>query len=193
MLVLSCHSDTGFGVHALDIVDSGRYYGHLDNFACVYGVMKAYFSGRINNNHTRIELTHGEETNMEGAREVLRTLHKNDFVIVIDVTATNTSKDIVVEKCKNPDIRKFIKRSLSGLDFDMYRDCPDPISQSDEVDIYSQECARVCFLGLPCFGGDYNNEKVFCRKQSIDNLAEAICRLSEAFPSFCREHGIPVI
>jgi hypothetical protein len=48
-----------------------------------------------------LEITYAEETTMEGAREVARTLSKADIVLVVDVTGTPTQKDIVIEKCYN--------------------------------------------------------------------------------------------
>jgi hypothetical protein len=190
MLVFSCHADTGFPTHSL-FCREDRYEGHLDNFAGVYGVMKAYFSGRITNEHTRIELTYGEETDMEGARQTAKTLSPQDTVFVVDVTATPTSADLVIEKCKNPAMRDYVACALKGLSYDLYEDCPDPVSCWDETDIYFQVTPYCCFLGVPCEGGDYNAGQVTCRRQSIDALAKAICRLSKEYPRFCKQNAIP--
>lgn len=189
MLIISCHADTGFENHSLFHKDN-NYHGHMDNFVGVYGVMKAYFSGRITNKHTRIELTYGEEIDMEGAKQVASTLNENDTVIIVDVTATPTSKDLVIEKCKNIIMKDFLVEALNGLYYDLYADCPDPVSCYDETDIYSQVTSYCCFLGIPCEGGDYNAGHVSCRKQSVDTLAEAVCRLSEYYPKFCKKNGI---
>lgn len=189
MLIISCHADTGFESHSL-LHKEDCYHGHMDNFVGVYGVMKAYFSGRITNNHTRIELTYGEETDMEGAKEVASTLNEQDTVIIVDVTGTPTSKDLVIEKCKNPVMKNYITEALNGLHYDLYADCPDPVSCWDETDIYSQITPYSCFLGVPCQGGDYNEGQVSCRKQSVEMLAEAICRLSDYYPEFCRKNKL---
>ena len=189
MLVISCHADTGFESHSLFHKDD-NYYGHMDNFVGVYGVMKAYFSGRITNNHTRIELTYGEEIDMEGAKEVAKTINEQDTVIIVDVTATPTSKDLVIEKCKNPVMKDYLTQALDGLSYDLYADCPDPVSCCDETDIYSQVTPYCCFLGIPCEGGDYNAGPVFCRKQSVEAVAQAVCQLSEYYPEFCRKNGM---
>lgn len=189
MLIVSCHADTGFNNHSL-IHQDDKYCGHLDNFVGVYGVMKAYFSGRITNNHTRIELTYGEETDMEGAKEVASTINKDDTVIIVDVTATPTQKDLVIEKCKNPVMNDYLTQTLTGLSYDLYSDCPDPVSCYDETDIYSQVTSYCCFLGIPCIGGDYNAGQVLCRKQSVEAVAEAVCRLSEYYPEYCRKNDI---
>jgi len=189
MLIISCHADTGFESHSL-LHKEDCYHGHMDNFAGVYGVMKSYFSGRITNNHTRIELTYGEETDMEGAKEVASTLTDQDTVIIVDVTGTPTSKDLVIEKCKNPIMKSYLTEALNGLHYDLYADCPDPVSCWDETDIYSQITPYCCFLGVPCQGGDYNQGQVSCRKQSVEMLAEAICRLSECYPEFCRKNNL---
>ena len=50
----------------------------------------------------------------------------------------------------------------------------------------------ACFLGIPCIGGDYNAGHVSCRKQSIQAVAEAICKLSEYYPEFCKKNDIPI-
>ena len=192
MLIFSCHADTGFKSHSL-IHQDDRYRGHMDNYVGVYGVMKAYFSGRITNNHTRIELTYGEEVDMEGARQVANTLNKHDTVIIIDVTATPTSKDLVIEKCVSAIMKDYITEALNGLCYDLYADCPDPVSCFDETDIYSQVTPYCCFLGIPCEGGDYNAGPVFCRKQSVEATAQAVCQLSEYYTEFCRKNNIAIM
>ena len=114
-LVISCHADTGFKGHRLRLDRSGLFYGHLDNFVGVHAVMKAFFSGRLDRPHVRIELTGGEETDMAGAFEVLETLEAKDVVIVVDVTGTPTQADIVIEKCRDAGLRRFIRKALAGL------------------------------------------------------------------------------
>lgn len=192
MLVFSCHADTGFNFHSLSHVNN-YYKGYLDNFVGVYGVMKAYFSGKITNQHTRIELTYGEETDMRGAREVASTLSNTDIVVVVDVTATPTKKDLVIEKCRKEPMKEFLTSAFEGISYDLYADCPDPVSCFDEVDVYSDVCDYYCFLGIPCEGGDYNNMQVYCTMQSIETLAEAICRLSNYYPKFCKKYNIPLV
>ncbi|MBI9015721.1 MAG: hypothetical protein JEZ07_00535 [Phycisphaerae bacterium] len=183
MLVISCHADTGFEFHSLSH-EGDCYKGHLDNFVGVYAVMKAYFSGQLNNEHTRIELTYDEEVDMAGACEVLSTLNEDDVVLVVDVTATPTEKDLVIEKCKDEKMQRFLTEALGDLSYDLYEDCPDPVSCFDETDIYSQLCRFCCFIGVPCIGGDYNDGPVYCTKESVEALAMAICRLSEYYPKF---------
>ena len=102
-LVVSCHADTGFPAHRLSRAD-GAYVGHLDNFVGVHAVMNAYFSGRLNAPNLRIELTWGEEQGLLGAQEVADTLSPDDVVVVVDVTATPTERDLVVEKCAAPEM-----------------------------------------------------------------------------------------
>ena len=192
MLVISCHADTGFDSCWLKRLGAGVMEGHLDNYTGVYSVMKAFFSGRLNQDYIRIELTYGEEDDFEGARAVRRTLRKHDLVLVVDVTGTPTAKDFVIEKCRNQALRGFLTAALSGLSFDIYEGCPDPVACEDEVDIYSRKCDYVCFLGVPCFGGDYNAGPVRCREKSLECIAEAICKIAEDFPEFCKRSGIPV-
>jgi hypothetical protein len=180
-IVISCHADTGFRSHRLKYNSDLSVTGQLDNFVGVHCVMQAYFSGRLDFPNVRIELTYGEEVDMAGAYEVLETLSPDDTVIVVDVTGTPTDKDIVIEKCMAPIMREFINKALQGMSYDMYADCPDPIANCDESDVYRERLENVFFLGIPCTGGDYNDGPVTCRKASIDTTAEAIIRLAAAF------------
>jgi hypothetical protein len=178
MLVISCHADTGFSAHALSRGEDGTLHGVLDNFAGVHAVMRAYFSGRMTRDNLRIELTYGEEVDFAGAYEVLETLYPHDVVIVVDVTGIPTRKDFTVEKCRDAALRAFLERALAGMAFDLYEDCPDPVADEDEVDVYVEKCPHTCFLG-----GDYNLEKVSCRESSLDAVAEALCRIAESLPA----------
>lgn len=179
-LVISCHADTGFRSHKLTRAD-GSFVGHLDNFVGVHAVMNAYFSGRMNSELLRIELTYGEETDMEGAYEVLDTLSQDDIVVVVDVTGTQTDKAITIEKCKSHRMRQFVNTALEGLSFALYEGCPDPIADEDECDVYAERNDNVFFLGIPCTGGDYNEGVVTCREDSIRSASEAILRFAELF------------
>lgn len=190
MLVISCHADTGFKSHSLRSVGHGVVEGHLDNFAGVHSVMQAYFSGKLSQDHVRIELTYGEEVNFAGALEVLATLRPHDVVAVVDVTGTETKKDLCIEKCSSPELQVFLKKALRGMSFDLFEGCPDPISNSDEADVYRDKCPYTFFMGPPCWGGDYNAGQVRCRHRSLDALSEALCRISRQFPQFCKAVGI---
>jgi len=184
MLVISAHADTGFNNHTLNILSDDIYFGHLDNFVGVYAVMKAYFSGRLNRSDIRICLTYGEEENFEGAYEAVEVLTDQDVVLVIDITGTRTTKDFVIEKCKSKKMQEFLNKHLNGLSFDLYEGCPDPIADEDEVDVYLERCTEVCFIGIPCYGGDYNDEEVYCKIRSVDSVAECISRLVEGFTQY---------
>ena len=178
MLVISCHADTGFRSHRLRRLEGGLVEGHLDNFIGVHAVMQAYFSGRMAGEGIRIELTWGEEEGLLGAQQLAPTLAPSDTVIVVDVTGTPTDKDFVIEKCRDASLRHDLERLLEGLRYDLYADCPDPISDCDETDVYQPLCPRTCFLGLPCTGGDYNAGLVQARLASVDAAAEALGRLT---------------
>ncbi len=182
MLVISCHADTGFDRHFLRRLGDGTVHGVLDNFAGVYCVMRAYFSGRLKGGNLRVELTYGEEIDFAGAYDVLETLTPEDSVLVVDVTGVPTSKDFTIEKCRDAGLEAFLRETLAGLSFELYHDTPDPIASEDEVDVYSQKCPRTCFLGVPCFGGDYNEESVSCREASLEAVTEALCRITETWP-----------
>ena len=185
-LVFSCHADTGFPSHRLRRTKGGVLVGHMDNFAGVHAVMNAYFSGRMNYPRIRIELTHGEETDMEGAREVLETLSPGDVVVVVDVTGIPTKSGFTIEKCASPAMRSFVKNALKGMSFDLFEGCPDPISQFDESDVYSEKLDTVFFLGVPCSDGDYNFGPVSCRESCVEAVTEAIIRLAGAFQEYAR-------
>lgn len=180
MFVVSCHADTGFPSHRLERFGD-VYRGHLDNFAGVHVVMRAYFSGALPPDGVRIELTEGEETDMAGARRVAESLSAEDLVVVVDVTGAETDGDFTIEKCREPALQLFLETALQGLDYDLWDDCPDPVSQSDESDVYSEVCPWTCFLGIPVEGGDYNLETVDCREASLAAAAEALVRIGRAW------------
>ncbi len=192
MLIISCHADTNFEAHLLERLPNEILYGHMDNFVGVHAVMQAYFSGRLHFPYLRIELTYGEEVDFAGALEVLETVKSHDLIVVVDVTGTPTERDFVVEKCRHPAVRAFLQRAWQGLSFDLYEDCPDPVADMDESDVYRRKSEYVFFLGVPLWGGDYNRERVYCKARSIPAIADAICRLAERFPAFCRKEGLPV-
>lgn len=180
MLVISCHADTGFDAHRLRRGADGDYAGHLDNFAGVYAVMRAYFSGRLDRGNVRIELTEGEEIDMAGAFRVRSTLEPEDVVVVVDVTGVETSRAFTVEKCAAPELAAFVHEALDGLDFELFEDSPDPISVEDECDVYAEVQPFTLFLGIPVAGGDYNEGEVVCREESLAAVAEALVRLARA-------------
>lgn len=184
MLVFSCHADTGFDAHRLARNDDGTLHGHLDNFAGVHAVMNAFFSGRLDADYVRVELTYGEEEDFAGALEVRQTLAEDDMVAVVDVTGARTDLDFLVEKCGRRDLRAFLRSAFSGLACDVLAGCDDPVSTEDETDVYVERTPFVFFLGIPCTGGDYNEGRVSCREASLRAVTEAACRLAEAYPSF---------
>ncbi|MFH1467127.1 MAG: hypothetical protein ABIO70_22275 [Pseudomonadota bacterium] len=180
-LVISCHADTGFATHRLRHLADGTIEGHLDNFAGVQAVMGAYFSGRMDLPRVRIELTYGEEVDMAGAMEVAATLGPDDTVVVVDVTGAPTEQAITIEKCASPALQALVRRALEGLSYELFSGCPDPVSDSDECDVYSEVVPRVFFLGVPCTGGDYNAGMVRCRPASLATASEALIRIARAF------------
>jgi hypothetical protein len=186
MLVISCHSDTCRHPHRCE-TRGGKYYGHLDNYVGVHSVMKAYFSGRLDHDFVRIEFTYREEMDFEGAKAVRRTLRKHDTVVVVDVTGCKTRKLFTIEKCEDAGLRTFLGKTLDRRKVGIYAGCPDPVSDKDEVDIYRPKTHRVFFLGLPVTGGDYNARRVYCRKATVDAVADAICRIAARYPTYCRE------
>ena len=180
MLVISCHADTGFDAHRLARRGDGTLHGHLDNFAGVYAVMRAYFSGALDRGNVRIELTEGEETDMAGAYRVRATLAPDDLVVVVDVTGVETTADFTIEKCRLNELADFVAQALAGLDYELFPDSPDPISIDDEWDVYAETQPFALFLGIPVAGGDYNEGEVSCREASLAAAAEALVRLARA-------------
>lgn len=183
MIIISAHADTNFKNVKLTVEDD-YYKGYLDNYVGVFAVMKAYFSGEINFDHVRVELTYGEETDMEGAKQVAKEVTADDLVIVVDVTATPTDKDFVIEKCKSSNVRDFLKDTLAGFSYDLYEGCPDPVSNMDEVEVYKRKTENYFFLGLPCIGGDYNSDEVKCKIKSVDEAARALIKICNDYENF---------
>jgi hypothetical protein len=179
--VISCHADTGFRRHRLAKNGRGVFTGHLDNFAGVHAVMRAFFSGKMDHDCVRIELTHGEETDFAGAIAVRRTLSRKDMVAVVDVTGANTKADITIEKCMNPRVREFVEGALADIRYEIFTGCPDPFCDQDETDVYREKLQSVFFLGIPCAGGDYNKGPVRCRERSIDAASRALVQFADAF------------
>lgn len=182
-LVISCHTDNRFDAHRLRHSREGEFFGNLDNFVGVYVVMNAYFSGALDYDNIRIELTHGEETNMDGAYEVLDTLNAQDVVVVVDVTGTQTTADITIEKCDSQEMQRFVCESLDGISFELFKGCPDPVDDEDECDVYKERLQNVFFLGIPCYGGDYNKGMVYCRQKSVIAAIQALIQMAATFNS----------
>jgi hypothetical protein len=180
-LVISCHTDNRFDAHRLRHSCGQEYFGHLDNFVGVYAVMNAYFSGALDYDYIRIELTCAEETDMAGAHKVLDTLNDQDVVVVVDVTGTRTTADITIEKCDSKEMQRFIHESLDGISFELFSGCPDPIDDEDECDVYKGRFQNVFFLGIPCYGGDYNQDMVYCRHKSVAAATQALIQIAANF------------
>lgn len=131
-------------------------------------------------------MTYGEETDFEGALEVAEEIEHNDLVIVVDVTATPTKKDFVIEKCESSIVQHFIKDVLKNYEYDLYRGCPDPVSNLDEVEIYKNKTKHYFFLGLPCEGGDYNLEAVRCKIKSVDKVSMALIDICKNYDQYLK-------
>lgn len=183
MIIISAHADTNYKRVSL-IIEGEDYVGFLDNYVGVYAAMKAFFSGQINFDYVRLELTPDEEIDMRGAREVAKEVSKEDLVIVIDVTGTPTDKDFVIEKCASEKVSSFLNDVLSGFSYDIYKDCPDPVANMDETDVYRHKTEYCFFLGLPCSGGDYNFTETRCPVRSVDEAARAVIEICRNFKKF---------
>jgi hypothetical protein len=191
VLVFSAHGDTNFKRVELHHIDNnGGMRGHLDNFAGVHCLLNAYFSGRLNKDYVRIEITYGEETDMEGARMLRNELTDRDVVVVIDVTGVVTEKLFVVEKCFNGKLRKFLTEIFSDFSCDIYEACPDLIANQDETDVYRKKTPYCFFLGVPVTGGDYNAGVVDSNFKHFDAIRDAVIRIVEKYPEFVARHGL---
>lgn len=71
--------------------------------------------------------------------------------------------------------------ALRGLSYDIYEGCPDPVADEDESDVYREKVKRVCFLGIPCTGGDYNAGMVLAKRKSVETATKAILQITEAY------------
>ncbi len=128
-IVFSAHGDTCFGESACTLVPGSQdalYFGHVDNFAGVYAMMTAHFSGRLPPKRVQCQITYGEESqDFAGAEEVMEKLRPHDFVVVIDVTgqsarsvdrdnvsnASNLIGHVVFEKVKhNENVMRLLMR-----------------------------------------------------------------------------------
>jgi len=136
-IVFSAHGDTCFGESACRLVPRSKgklFFGHMDNFAGVHAMLKAYYSGALPSKRIHCKITHGEEksTNgvyFSGARDVMRDLKPQDFVAVIDVTgqcsrvvsestvvnASLVKGHVVIEKILSNPITKQLLRKLKGF------------------------------------------------------------------------------
>ena len=109
---------------------------------------------------------------------ILSLMHISDKLKLLLIT------DIVIEKCSDSEMDRFIRTALTDLPCDIYADCPDPVSTFDESDVYRQKCKKVCFLGVPLTGGDYNEERVKCKLSAVDAVCEALCRIAEVYGDY---------
>ncbi len=190
MLIFSVHGDTNFKNHQLHHLGNGAIKGHLDNFAGVYCIMQAYFSGHLNKDYVRIEITYGEEVDFEGARNVRKEVSSRDMVVVIDVTGAETDKLFVVEKCRNENMRNFLHDIFSDMSCDIYSNCPDTVASQDESDIYCSVTPHCFFLGVNTSNGDYNEGQVESHTRYLDATRDAVIRLVERYPDYAAQYGL---
>jgi hypothetical protein len=113
-------------------------------------------------------------------------MDKNDMVVVLDVTGIPIKKGFTIEKCKNPKVEQFLRKALSGLPYDLYKDCPDPIATEDETDVYRKKTDYTFFLGIPVQGGDYNEGAVTAKLADFEYVKQALIRIAEHYPSFAK-------
>lgn len=55
------------------------------------------------------------------------------------------------------------------------------MANEDECDVYREKLKKVCFLGIPCTGDDYNNSMVTAKHKSVEMATQAIIQLVTAF------------
>ena len=64
-----------------------------------------------------------------------------------------------------------------NVSYDLYRDCPDPIADQDETNVYGKKTKFTFFFGIPTRGGDYNDGPVSCYQSDIEKCSEALIAL----------------
>jgi len=90
-----------------------RYFtGNLDNVICVGAILRSVIP-RVRDRKTKFYFTNGEETNMEGAKKVMRREGKALY-IAIDVTQAARKSDVNVEWPQNVN-KKELRRVLGRI------------------------------------------------------------------------------
>jgi hypothetical protein len=166
-IVFSAHGDTCFGESScLHVPDSngGLLFGHVDNAAGVFAMMKAYFSGKLPPKNVQCQVTYGEEKTINGvhfagARDVMTSLQPHDFVAVIDVTGScprpvnqdtirNAGKvkgHVVIEKIRNNQKVLDLLACLRGRRTHMSGTPVGECDGSDDEDVpYTYETYNFC-------------------------------------------------
>ena len=87
-----------------------------------------------------------------------------------------TDSKYAVNKKITYDIQTFFERKKVEEEM---RNARKKAEESDKAK--SEFC---CFIGIPCYGGDYNFDKVKCKIQSIEKVTEAIIRIINNFKHF---------
>jgi hypothetical protein len=114
-IIVSVHCDVVWNAaHVKFFRRKGRRYydGNLDNVICVGAVLRSVIP-RVKDRKTKFYFTNGEETNMEGAKKVMRREGKALY-IAIDVTQAAKKSDVNVEWPQNVN-KKELRRVLGRI------------------------------------------------------------------------------
>jgi|SRR5271157_2621467 len=109
-IIVSVHCDVVWhAAHVKFIRRRGRryYVGNLDNVICVGSVLRSVIP-RVKDRRVKFYFTNGEETDMAGAKKVMRREGKALY-IAIDVTQAAIKSDVNVEWPQNVNKRELRK------------------------------------------------------------------------------------
>jgi|GEM_PF-1681609 len=132
------------------------YVGNLDNLVCVAEVLRSVMP-RLRDRHAKFYFTTGEETDMKGAKSVMRR-HGKALYIPIDVTGASKSADVSIEWTYNVD-RKALKECLNRVSKTKRIKIGYRNGHHDETEVYGQKYPTFS-LNLPINGSVHGNARV---------------------------------
>lgn len=199
-IIFSAHGDTCFDDSFCSIVpnsNGGLFFGHMDNFAGVNGMLSAYFSGMMPRSRVQCKITWGEEDENSdgedflGARELMECLQPSDFVVVVDVTGV-CSREVLQETVVNANsvmghvVIEKVKRKAEVIEF-LIKALGNPI-RVDGVATEAMEDLEVATAEqrrLPRYTYEYWNE---CNDPQADEDETDAYRTTQKFVIFL---GLP--
>ena len=156
-IIVSVHSDVIWNAASVKIHRHRRrryFYGNLDNVVCVAEVLRSVML-RVHDRHLKFNFTTGEETNMIGARKVMKR-EGRALYIPIDVTNASLKSDVNVEWPHNVN-KKALKETLARI-----RKCKIGFKTGhlDETAVYGTKFPAFS-LNLPVEGHMHGRSRVY--------------------------------
>jgi len=114
-IIVSVHCDVVWEAAAVRFIRRRRrryYQGNLDNVVCVAAVLRSVMP-RVRDSRIKFYFTNAEETNMKGAKKVMRR-EGRALYIPIDVTQASRKSDVNVEWMHNVNNR-VLKKVLGRI------------------------------------------------------------------------------